>query len=298
MASMTFGRYTFRDTYVHRLDARNKIFLMILLMVGIFFQFHMWSTSLILSGIYLILLIILMIISRVNILSLFKSLSGMWFFIIILMAIYIFIPNNNYYLPTAFTIGSLEVKWDAFCQSGYIIMRLILMISLTMVLTSTTKPMDMTYAFEWYMTPLKPLHFPAHEIAMTLSIALRFIPTLLEETERIMKAQSSRGVDFNHGGLFKRFGAVIALIIPLFVSALSRSEELANAMIVRGYDPRAKRTRYRQLSFSWRDLIAFLIGAGIFAGIIYLFVLDHRNGQPLDLVHTIGSWFGKDIVGF
>ena len=271
---------------MHRLDARNKILLMILFMVGIFFQFHLWSTSLLLSGVYFMVLLIIMIVSRVSFFSLFKSLSGMWLFIIILMAIYIFIPNTNYYLPTAFNIGSLEVKWDAFCQSGYIVLRLILMISLTMILTSTTKPMDMTYAFEWYMTPLKVVRFPAHEIAMTLSIALRFIPTLLDETERIMKAQASRGVDFDHGGLFKRFGAVVALIIPLFVSALERSEELANAMIVRGYDPRAKRTRYRLLRFSWRDLLAFLFIGGIFAGIIVLFVFD-RQGEPLDLIQII-----------
>ena len=163
------------------------------------------------------------------------------------------------------------------------------MIALTMVLTSTTKPMDMTYAFEWYMSPLKlikPLRFLAHEIAMTLSIALRFIPTLLDETERIMKAQASRGVDFNHGGLFKRFGAVIALIIPLFVSALERSEELANAMIVRGYDPRAKRTRYRLLRFTWRDAIAFVLIAGLFAGIIVLFVFDTKE-NPLDLINLV-----------
>ena len=291
MSSMTFGRYSFRDTFVHRLDARNKIFLMILCMVAIFFQFKMWSTALFLSGLYFLALIILMIISRVNILQLFKSLAGMWLFIIILMAIYIFIPNNNYYLSTAFQIGSLQVKWDAFCQSGYIILRLIMMISLTMVLTSTTKPMDMTYAFEWFLSPLKlikPARFVAHEIAMTLSIALRFIPTLLEETERIMKAQASRGVDFNRGGLFKRFGAVIALIIPLFVSALERSEELANAMIVRGYDPRANRTRYRLLRFSWRDIIAFLLVAIGFAGVIVLFVFD-RTGDPLDLIYRLFS---------
>ena len=289
MASMTFGRYTFRETYVHHLDARNKIFLMILFMVGIFFQFHMWSTALLLSGLYFLILIAIMIFARVNFFSLFRSLSGMWMFIIILMAIYIFIPNNNYYLPVAFKIGSLEVQWDAFCQTAYIILRLILMIALTMVLTSTTKPMDMTYAFEWYMSPLKlikPLRFLAHEIAMTLSIALRFIPTLLDETERIMKAQASRGVDFNHGGLFKRFGAVIALIIPLFVSALERSEELANAMIVRGYDPRAKRTRFRLLRFTWRDAIAFILITGLFAGIIILFVLDTKE-NPLDLINII-----------
>ena len=298
MASMTFGRYTFRNTFVHNLDARNKIFLMILFMVGIFFQFNMWSTALIMSGIYFIVLIVLMIISEVNFFSLFKSLSGMWMFIIFLMAIYIFIPNTNYYLPTAFNSGSLEVKWDAFCQTGYIILRLVLMISLTMVLTSTTKPMDMTYAFEWYMSPLKVVRFPAHEIGMTLSIALRFIPTLLDETERIMKAQASRGVDFNHGGLFKRFGAVIALIIPLFVSALERSEELANAMIVRGYDPRAKRTRYRLLRFTWRDLIAFVLVGGLFGLIIFLFVIDTKE-SPLDLIQLFGDLFHiEGLKGF
>ena len=285
MSSMTFGRYSFRNTFVHNLDARNKIFLMLLFMVGIFFQFNMWSTALIMSGVYIIILLALMLISRVSLWSLIKSLGGLWMLVIFLMIIYIFVPTNNPKLGVAFHIGSLEVHWDAFCQAGYIVMRLILMISLTMILTSTTKPMDMTYAFEWYMTPLKPIHFPVHEIAMTLSIALRFIPTLLDETERIMKAQASRGVDFNHGGIFKRFGAIIALIIPLFVSALERSEELANAMIVRGYDPKAKRTRYRLLRFSWRDIIAFLFIGGIFAGIIVMFVFDRKN--PIDLIQLI-----------
>lgn len=286
MSNMTFGRYTFRETFIHHLDARNKIILMLIVMAGIFIQFSMWSTSLLLSGIYVVMLFVFMLMARINFLSLFKSLSTMWFFIIILMAIYIFIPNNNYYLPTAFSIGQVAVKWDAICQSGYIIMRLVLMLSLTIILTSTTKPMDMTYAFEWYMKPLKPIHFPVHEIAMTLSIALRFIPTLLDETERIMKAQSSRGIDFNHGGVFKRFGAIIALIIPLFVSALERSEELANAMIVRGYDPKAKRTKYRTLRFSFRDIVAFLIVGGIFGLVIYLSVIDTKE-NPLDLIELI-----------
>ena len=160
------------------------------------------------------------------------------------------------------------------------------MFCLTMILTSTTKPMDLTYAFEWYMTPLKLIKFPVHEIAMTLSIALRFIPTLLDETDRIMKAQASRGVDFSHGGLFKRFKAVISLIIPLFVSAIQRSEELSDAMEARGYDPRAKRTRYRKLRFSWRDIIAFLVGAAIFGGVLFLFIYDKRV-ETVDLFKMI-----------
>ena len=145
---------------------------------------------------------------------------------------------------------------------------------ITMVLTGTTKPMDLTYALEWYMAPLKLIKFPVHIVAMTLSIALRFIPTLLDETQRIMKAQASRGVDFNRGGLFKRIGAVLSLIVPLFVSAIGRSEELSNAMEARGYDPYAKRSRYRILQFGWRDLIGFVIVAAIFGGILALRIID------------------------
>lgn len=288
MNSISFGRYTPYETFTHKLDPRNKLFLSIALMVIIFFQFKVMSTTLLLSGIYLILLIVLMLVSRVNFLELFRSLRGMWFLILFVFAIYVFIPNNSYQgTQVAFYINTYAVYWMAFYQAGYIILRLVLMIALMMVLTSTTKPMDLTYGLEWYMSPLKAIHFPAHEIAMTTSIALRFIPTLLDETTRIMKAQSSRGVDFNHGGLFKRFRAIISLIIPLFVSAIERSDELANAMIVRGYNPKAKRTHYEILRFGLRDLFAFIITALFIGGIITLFVFDQNSTNGLDIIQLI-----------
>ena len=293
MTNITFGRYSPYNTFTHKLDARNKILLVILLVVGIFFQFKVWSTTLLMSGLYLVLVITFMIISRVSFLDLLNSLKGLWLLIIFMFAIYIFIPNNTYSGPVAFNIG-FDVYWQAIYQAGYIILRLILMMAIMMVLTSTTKPMDLTYGFEWYMTPLKVVHFPVHAVAMTLSIALRFIPTLLEESERIMKAQASRGVDFNRGGLGKRFKAIISLIIPLFVSAIDRSEELSNAMEVRGYDPRAKRTKYRVLRFGWRDILAFLLVGAIFALIIVLFVFDKRSGVGINLFKEL---FGVD-VGF
>lgn len=286
MNNITFGRYTPYDTFSHKVDPRNKIFIVILLMVSIFLQFHIWSTTLLLSAGLLILFILIMLISRVSFIDLFKSLKSMWFLVIMLLVIYVFIPNPTYTWECYRFNPGYAIYWDSFYQCGYIILRLILMVSLTMVLTSTTKPMDLTYAFEWYMTPLKIIRFPVHEIAMTISIALRFIPTLLDETERIMKAQASRGVDFNRGGLGKRFKAVISLIIPLFVSAIQRSEELSDAMEARGYDPRAKRTRYRKLRFSWRDIIAFLLGAAVFGGILYLFIIDH-TAEPVRLFEMI-----------
>ena len=285
MTEITFGRYTSYNTITHRLDARNKIILMIVLFVAIFLQFNLMSTTLILSGMLLIALVALMIISKVSIKSLFKSLKSMWFLVIFLLLMYILIPNNTY-THYAFSLWSLDIYYDAFYHAGYIILRLIMMLSITMILTSTTKPMDLTRGLEWLMTPLKYIKVPVHIIAMTISIALRFIPTILEETARIMKAQESRGVDFAHGSLKVKARAVISLIIPLFVSSIDRSEELANAMEARGYDPNKERTSYRKLKFHLADLYAFLVVLLIFGGILTLFIFD-KNVGTLDIIKTI-----------
>ena len=296
MASIVFGRYSPYESVVHRLDARNKIFISILLMVAIFFRIGNWTTTLILSGTYLILLIVVMLLSRVSFLELFKSLMSMWFFVLLIFVIYVFLPAPAEIKATghvAFYInGNYPIYYESFFQSAYIIVRIILMISLMMILTSTTKPMDLTYAFEWYMMPLKVIHFPVHEIAMTLSIALRFIPTLLDETERITKAQASRGVDFNRGGIFKRFRALISLIIPLFISAIDRSEQLADAMEARGFDPRQKRTKYRVLHYGLNDLVAFVLAGSFFAGVLTLFIFDN-NGYPIDILNY---FFGIETI--
>lgn len=281
MNNIVFGRYVNGNTFVHKLDPRTKIFLLIAFSIGIFLQFTNNVTSLVFSGIYLFLVLVLMLFSKIRILDLFKSLSVMWFMMIFLMIIYLITPINNPTLPEAFKLFGRPIYYDVFVNMGYIFLRLALLISLAMVLTSTTRPMDMTYAFEWYMNPLRVIKFPVHEIAMTLSIALRFIPTLLDETNRIMKAQESRGADFKHGSLLKRFGAIISLIIPLFVSAIERSEQLANAMEARGYDPRAKRTRYKVLKGSFRDALALIFGILILGGIIFLLVYDHNFSQIL-----------------
>ena len=285
MSELTFGRYISRNTIVHRLDSRNKILMMILFFVSIFLQFTLWSTSLFISLLLLIILFVLMIVSKVSLKDLFKSLRAMWFLIIFLLLIYILIPNANY-IHYAFNIWELKIYYDAFYQCAYILLRLIMMLCITMILTSTTKPMDLTRGLEWGMTPLKVIKFPVHEIAMTISIALRFIPTILEETTRIMKVQESRGIDFVHGSIKVKFRAVISLIIPLFVSAIERSEELANAMEARGYDPKAKRTSYQKLEFHLIDLIALLIVLLIFGSVLALFIIDH-NVFVVDIFKSI-----------
>ena len=287
MNNITFGRYTTYNTFVHRLDPRNKILLMILLVVAIFLKVDSWSTTLILSAAMLFILNLIMLISKVSFINLFKSLKAMWILIIFLLIIYIFLPNATYNPEhIAFYIGTYGVNYDAFYQCGYIILRIVMMLMVTMILTSTTSPMNLTYGLEWYMAPLRLVKFPTHIVAMTLSIALRFIPTLLDETDRIIKAQSSRGVDFQRGGLIKKFSAIISLIIPLFVSAINRSEELSNAMEARGYDPYGQRSKYRILKFHWIDLIAFILVLGIFGGILTLVICD-KNVANVDLIFWI-----------
>ena len=285
MDNITFGRYSPLNTIIHKIDPRNKVFLLVLLMAMVFFKFNIWSTNLIISGLMLILTLVLVFLSKIRIKDIFSSLASMWIMIIFLMLIYVFIPNSSYE-NVAFYIGSYPIYWDAFYQCGYIVLRLVMMLIITMILTATTKPLDLTYAFEWYMTPLKLIKFPAHEIPMTISIALRFIPTLLEEASRIMKAQSSRGVDFSSGGLGKKFKAIISLIVPLLISSFQRSDELANAMEVKGYDPRAKRTKYRKLKFTYRDIIAFIIVGLLFGGLLTLLIYNY-NVEEINLIKLI-----------
>ena len=264
MNSITLGRYTPYNSFLHRMDPRNKIFCLIALMVAVFISYSTWELTFIIGGILAAFTLVLLLISHISFRQLFGSLRAMWFIVIVLLLINALVPPRGAE-AIAFSIGTFNIYWDAILQSLKIVLRLVLMISLSMILTATTKPLELTYALEWYLAPLKVIKFPAHEVAMTISIALRFIPTILGEVERIMKAQSSRGVDFKHGKLSSRFKAIISLIIPLFISAFQRSEELADAMEARGYDPKQKRTRYRKLHFHISDLFSFLLSGGLMA---------------------------------
>ncbi len=269
MANIALGRYVPYNSMIHRLDPRLKMFGLIILMVGIFMKFANIPMNFIMYGIIFIFISILMVISHIRFSSLFKQLKALWIMITFLLIINTIVPNTG---AIAFSIGSWHIYWNAIFQTFYIVIRLVLMIALTMVLTSTTRPLDLTYAIEWYLLPLKVVRFPTHEIAMTISIALRFIPTLLDETYRIMKAQASRGVDFVSGKLSEKVRAIISLIVPLFISAFQRSEELANAMEARGYNPSGKRTRYRVMHWRIADTLGLLFVAIFLTGVILLAV--------------------------
>lgn len=261
MNSLTLGRYVPYNSLIHRLDTRTKIYCLIVLMVAIFMPQSTYAMTFTMMGIMFLLLILLLALSHSSFLSLLKSLSGLWFMLLFLLIIYVFIPTQTQKYPDwiAFKIGNFPIYYESLLEAAKIMLRLMEMIALTMIFTSTSKPLEMTDAFEWYLMPLHFLGFPAHEIAMIISIALRFIPTILEDSKRIMKAQASRGVDFEHGSLITKIKSMVSLIVPLFVSSFMRSEDLANAMECRGYDPKAKRSKYRIMHFSMRDLLAFLL---------------------------------------
>jgi len=279
VASITLGRYVPYKSFIHRMDPRTKIFALIILMVAIFLPYEKYAVSFLVGGVIFALSMILLWIAHMSFLNLLKSLGALWVMMVFLLVIYILVPRTTYYL--AFSVGSWNIYWDSFIEAGRIILRLVLMVILSMILTSTTKPLDLTDAFEWYLFPLKLIGFPSHIIAMIITLALRFIPTILDDVERIMKAQTSRGVDFEKGSLFAKIRAIISLIIPLFVSAFVRSDELANAMECRGYDPNAKRSKYRKLHFRWWDLLETVIVLAIFGGCLYLSISEFN---PFDLL--------------
>lgn len=286
MKGMALGRYAPYDTFVHRLDPRSKLLILVLLMVAVFFSYPTQTMTFVMGGLLLLVIFVLLLVSRVSLRQLFSSLKALWIMIIILLLINVLIPPLGA-SRIVFSIGNFNIFWESILQSAKIILRLVMMISLTLILTATTKPLDLTYALEWYMTPLRLIHFPTHEIAMTISIALRFIPTLLDETMRIMNAQASRGVDFEHGKVKEKIKAILSLIVPLFMSAFQRSEELANAMEARGYNPRAKRTRYRNLHWGVGDTFSLIFVTILCAGVI---LTSAMNWNYIDMIFQITTW--------
>lgn len=263
MDNLILGKYLPYDTLVHRLDPRAKILMMLMIMVAIFIPAGFWGYLII--GIFAFVGLML---AKIKIKSIIKAFKPMWFMMLFLFVI------NVLEIKTGKVL--VEFKWftiydDALFQTLYIMVRLLLMITITTILTATTKPLDLTLAIEDLLTPFKVIKVPAHEIAMMISIALRFIPTLIEETQRIMKAQASRGVDLEEGKLKEKIIAILSLIVPLFVTAIQRAGDLANAMEAKGYIPGAKRSRYKQLrmrsmDYSLLGVCALMIVALIVVG--------------------------------
>lgn len=250
MNNFTLGRYLPMNSPIHKMDPRAKIGAMLIALVAIFFPAG-WLGYAVIFGVVACVIIL----SRLSWGFIWKAMKPMLFMLLFLLIINILVVKTG---EVWVTIGSFTICSDAVFQTLYIAVRLLLMIMITTCLTATTKPLDMTLGIEDLLKPFQKIGVPSHEIAMLISIALRFIPDLIDETERIMKAQESRGVDMKEGKLSERVMAILSLIVPLFVSAFQRAEDLANAMEARGYAPGEPRTRYKVLKMERRDYILLL----------------------------------------
>lgn len=257
MNNLVFGKYIPIDSLMHRLDPRAKLIGLFLMIAAVFIP-KSWWVFLVIA----LLLALALLLAKIGIKMIVQSFKPMIMMMIFLLVI------NSLTIKTGdvmFTIGTFAVYKDAIFNTLFVITRLLLMISITTLLTATTNPLDLTLGIEWLLKPLEVIHFPAHEVAMMVSIALRFIPTIIEETMRIMNAQKSRGVDFENGKLAEKISAILSLIVPLFSVAFERAYELADAMEARGYVPGEKRTRYHVLHFRFMDYLFIFICMAILA---------------------------------
>lgn len=276
---MTLGRYVHKETPIHRLDPRNKFLMLIIWMISIFminpskegYETIYWLIYLAM-GIFIVLIFK---IAKLRIITLFQSLKPMWVMMVFLLIMNLFIYKGGPQLLPKWWI--FDIHLEALIQTAKIVVRLALLISLSTIFTATTKPLDITVAIDDLFAWLKIFHLNVHILSMIISIALRFIPTILDETYRIMNAQASRGVDFKNGKLKEKVIAISSLIIPLFMSAISRSDELANAMEARNYNPLVKRTRFRQLKWKFTDTLTILFSILVLTTLIILSVLIKRG---------------------
>lgn len=253
MNNIALGRYVPLNSPIHKLDPRIKIVSMILLMISVFvvatFPGHAFMYAVLVSAI---------LISKLTFKFILKSMKPMMFMLVFLSILNIFAVRQG---RVIFDIGSFKVYDEAIYSTLFVVSRLVLMIMVTTILTATTPPLDLTLGIEDLLKPFAKIGVPAHEIAMMISIALRFIPTLIEDTQKIMNAQASRGVDLDEGSIKEKISGVVSMIIPLFVASYHRAEDLADAMESRGYYPGKTRTRYKQLHIKATDL--FMLGLSV-----------------------------------
>lgn len=265
MNNVALGQYMPLDSVVHKMDPRSKIMIMLFLMVAIFIPAGVLGYVII--GIFILLSLYL---SKLNIKYALRTMKPMLWMMAFLLVINLLVIKTG---TPLFSIKGFIIYSDAVNQTLYIVVRLMLMVIITTVLTATTKPLDLTLGIEKLLKPFEKIGVPAHIIAMMISIALRFIPTLIEETQRIMNAQASRGVDLENGSIEEKIMAILSLIVPLFVSAFDRADQLANAMEARGYDPSRKRTRYKVLKMQTIDYASMILSVVVLCACIGIWVL-------------------------
>ena len=261
LKDITLGQYFPGDTVIHRLDPRTKLLMVIVYIVALFLC--KWFVS---YGVALAFLATVIILSKIRLKALFKGLKPLLIIILFTAVLNIFYTDGT--VLVEFWI--FRITREGLINAFFLVLRIMLLVMGTFLMTYTTSPIALTDGLESLLSPLKKLHFPVHELAMMMSIALRFIPTLIEETDKIISAQKARGADFETGNIFRRAKALIPILVPLFVSAFRRADELATAMECRCYHGGKGHTKLKQLRYRRRDVLSLLLGAVLLGGIITL----------------------------
>lgn len=251
LKDITLGQYFPGHSFVHKLDPRTKLLAVVLYIVALFL-----AKNFLTYGIMFLLLAVSIAISKVPLKSIVRGLKPVVFIVVFTAILNLFYTPGDHVLVKFWILTStLEGVFNAF----FMVVRILMLIAGTFLLTYTTSPILLTDALESLLGPLKKIKVPVHELAMIMSIALRFIPTLIEETDKIMSAQRARGADFESGNLIQRAKALIPLLVPLFISAFRRADELAVAMECRCYHGGEGRTRLRQLHYVGRDYFVLVL---------------------------------------
>ena len=262
LKDITLGQYFPGDTVVHRLDPRTKLILVIVFIAALFLAVD-WIGYAVMFAVTALCVRV----STIKLKSLLKGLKPLIFIILLTGILNLFYTKEGTVLFDwwIFTVTTGGIK-----RAFLMVVRIMLLICGTLLLTYTTSPIALTDGLEMLLNPLKKIKVPVHEMSMMMSMALRFIPTLIEETDKIMSAQEARGADFSTGKLTERAKALLPLLVPLFVSSFRRADELAVAMESRCYHGGEGRTRMKTLRLARRDWLAFLAGALVLAGMIVL----------------------------
>ena len=250
--NITIGQYFPGNSVLYRLDPRSKIAILFFLIVAIFV-----FDQPVAYGVLTLLTLVCMVASGVPIKTQVGSLKPLWWIILFTFLIHLFSGAGD----ELFHVWILTATWDGLVRGCFICLRLALLLLLSSLLTFTTSPLKLTDALEAILSPLKTVGVPAHELAMMMTIALRFVPTLIEETDKIMKAQQSRGADFLTGSILHRLKNVVLILVPLFISAFRRADDLAMAMEARCYRGGIGRTQMKELRFAALDYVAWAVTA-------------------------------------
>ena len=258
--TMTIGQFFPGDSFLYRLDPRTKLILTIALIILVFI-----TGSFVGFGLICLFIIWCAASTKIGLKYMIKGLKPIFLIIALTFFLNLFLMKDG---ETLVKLGFIHITTGGLRTALFMAVRLILLVLSSQILTLTTSPIALTDGLESLLRPLSKFGFPAHEISMMMSIALRFIPTLMEETGKIKRAQMARGADFESGNLIARAKAMIPLLVPLFVSAFRRADELAMAMEARCYRGGAGRTKMKQLKYGWRDGVSTGAVAGMFAVII------------------------------